>query len=38
MGERSDTPAQAKRKFGLFAKYLILAAIVAALMLWAMLR
>jgi hypothetical protein len=38
MGERSDTPAQPKRKFGLLAKYLILAAIVSALMLWAMLR
>jgi hypothetical protein len=37
-GERSATRAHPKRKFGLLAKYLILAAIVAALMLWALLR
>jgi hypothetical protein len=36
--ERSDPPARPKRKFGLLAKYLVLAAVVAALMLWAMFR
>jgi hypothetical protein len=35
MGERSDPPAQPKRKLDFFAKYLIVAAIIGILILWA---